>query len=106
MKNKKSLFAIVGILIVAAVGTTVALYTSNVILANNFSMADYKTETTESFVSPENWQPCDTTTKTISVTNKGSVDVVARIKLDDYWEDKDGNQKEEMEVGPHGDACF
>ncbi|MBR6166503.1 BsaA family SipW-dependent biofilm matrix protein [Candidatus Saccharibacteria bacterium] len=99
MKNKKSLFAIVGILIVAAVGTTVALYTSNVILANNFSMADYKTETTESFVSPENWQPCDITPKTVSVTNRGSVDVAVRIKLDDFWKDKDGNDLPDLMSG-------
>ena len=99
MKNKKPLFAIIGVFLIVAVGTTIALYTASVILPNEFKMAEYKTETTESFVSPKNWQPCDTTPKTVSVTNKGSVDIIARIKLEDYWEDASGNRLPDLMNG-------
>ena len=91
MKNKKSLIALVGIVALLAIGGTVAYYTSFVTLDNQFNVASYKIETIESFVSPNNWQPCDATPKTVAVTNKSSVDVSVRIKLSDYWKDKNGN---------------
>ena len=91
MKSKKSLIAIVGIVALLAVGGTTAYYVTSSTFDNEFDMASYRVETTEYFVSPNNWQPCDVTAKTVSVTNKSSVDVSVRIKLNDYWKDKNGN---------------
>lgn len=92
MKNKKPLFAIAGITALAVISVTTAYYINSVVLPNDFKAADYQAETTESFVSPSDWKPCDVTPKTISVKNKNSnINVTVRIKFEDYWKDRNGN---------------
>lgn len=90
MKNKKSLVAIIGILAVAAIGFTIAYNSDLMSFNNNFGTGLYRTEVSDTFTSPLDWKPCDTTAKTIAVKNTGTIDVAVRVKLDQYWKSKTG----------------
>ncbi len=85
MKNKKPLIAIAVVLAVAAIGATIAYNMDSMTFNNEFGVSTYKTEMSEAFNSPNNWKPCDTTAKEISVKNTGSIAVAVRVKLNQYW---------------------
>lgn len=85
MKNKKTLIAIAVILAVAAIGATIAYNMDSMSFNNLFHVSTYKTEMSETFNSPNDWKPCDTTAKEISVKNTGSIPVAVRVKLNQYW---------------------
>lgn len=99
MKNKKSLIAIIAIAAIALIGGSIAYFTATVSFENNFQVSTYQSSTTESFTSPRDWKPCDVTPKELSVTNTGSIPIGARIKLEDYWKDKNGNDLADLTDG-------
>lgn len=99
MKNKKSLIIAGAAVLLLGIGVTVAYNMDLIPFVNRFEMAKYQTEYTDTFTSPTDWKPCDTTPKTITITNKGNVDVSARVKLSDYWKDKDGNDLADLKNG-------
>ena len=88
MNNKKitTLFILIATLtLLGIVGFTIAYFTSSTDFENEFQTGLYQTEATETFVSPENWMPGDTTPKTLTVTNTGNVDVKARVCISEEW---------------------
>ena len=85
MKNKKTLIAIAAIIAVGAIGATIAYNMDSISFNNLFHVSTYQSQTTESFTSPNDWKPCDVTSKDITVKNTGSIAVAARVKLDQYW---------------------
>ena len=85
MKNKKTLIAIAAIIAVGAIGTTIAYFTGIVSFDNIFHTSTYQTQVTE--------------TLEISVTNSGSIPIAARIKLEDYWKDKNGGDLADLTDG-------
>ena len=96
VKGKKVL-PIIAVFLLAAVslGLTIAYNQDRAVLGNTFVNGVYRTVTTEDFVSPTNWKPCDRTPKTVTVTNTGNIDVAVRISYDEYWDggrslEKDG----------------
>jgi predicted ribosomally synthesized peptide with SipW-like signal peptide len=91
MKSKKTLIAIGAVIALALIGGSIAYFTGIVSFENNFHVSTYQSQTTESFTSPNDWKPCDVTPKEISVTNSGNIAIGARVKLEDYWKDKNGN---------------
>ena len=92
LKNKKSLLYIVLVLVVFLVLGTIAYFTSTDTLENIFLSGTYKTKTTEVFTSPTNWTPGDVTPKTITTKNEGTIPVRVRIKLDESWTSKNGDE--------------
>ena len=99
MKNKKPLIIAGVAVLLLGIGFTVAYNMDLIPFLNNFGLAKYQTEYVDTFTSPSDWKPCDTTPKTIAITNKGNVDVSARVKLSDYWKDKDGNDLADLMSG-------
>ena len=91
MKNKKALIAIGALAVSALIGGSVAYFTTQASFDNEFHVSTFQSQTSESFTSPTNWKPCDVTPKVITVTNSGSIALGARVKLDDFWKDKNGN---------------
>ena len=80
IKNKRVLlFGSVLCLAFAAIAITIAYNQDRAILANNFGASVYKTVTTEEFIGPDNWAPCQEVPKTVTVKNEGNVDVAVRI---------------------------
>ena len=82
MKNKKKIVtALAGLALVGAVGGTFAYFNSSATFENVFHTAGLGVKYTENFVSPNNWQPGDTTPKTLTVTNESSTPIRARVKI-------------------------
>jgi len=92
MKRKKTLFAIVAVLLVAVIGGTFAYFNSSATFDNQFSIGDYNVISKEVFTSPSNWSPGDTTPKTITAKNEGTVNAAVRIKYEEAWTDSNGDE--------------
>ena len=85
MNNKKTIIALLLIAIIGIVGITIAYFANSTDVENTFTTKEYGTTYTESFVSPENWLPGDTTQKTLVATNTGSVDQAVRVLVTESW---------------------
>ena len=90
MKNKKILVALLALVLVGLIGTTVAYYTTTATFNNDFTTGTYSTSIVEEFESPNNWTPGTTTTKKVNVKNNGSVEVAVRAKYTESWTASDG----------------
>lgn len=93
MNNKKVIIAL-ALLFGMAFGfsLTFAYNTDEVVMANKFKLAEWKTVYTENFESPSNWITCETVDKTIIIKNESDVDVAVRLKLAESWIDEDGHE--------------
>ena len=89
MRKKKSLFLILFLLI--GIGVTLAYFTSTSMLENEFKSGKYKTVSTDSFTSPSGWMPGDITPKTITTKNEGTFPVRVRVRLNESWKSKNGD---------------
>ena len=85
MKNKKSLIALVALLVVGVVGSTFAYFTTTKTFNNIFKTEEYKTTVSETFKSPANWTPGQTADKVVNVKNEGDVEIAVRVKLVQTW---------------------
>ena len=85
MKKKKTLIAIIAVLLVVVVGATFAYYTSNTSFENVFNAGKYKVTLTEVFESPDNWVPGETVPKTVTAKNEGTVPAAVRISYTEQW---------------------
>ena len=92
MKKKKSLIAIIAVLLIAVVGVTFAYFNSSAIFENQFNLGNYNIVTQEVFTSPSNWSPGDTTPKTITATNNGTINASVRVKIEEAWTDSNGDE--------------
>ena len=121
MKKKKNLFIIAFLCFITLVGVTIAYLQSSAVLENIFNAGTYKTVTHEEFVSPSNWTPGDTTAKTITTKNEGTIPVLVRVKLEEEWTSKNNeglpltftytlpgtdNDNTGGDSGDGGDDCF
>lgn len=89
MKNKKSVItAFLFIAVICLIGVTIAYFSNETSLNNEFKTKEYGTVVTETFTSPDNWLPGDTTTKTVVAENTGEVDEAVRISLTESWKTK------------------
>ena len=91
MNNKKSIIALLLVAIVGIVGLTIAYFSNQTTIDNEFKTKSYGTTYTEEFVSPDNWLPGTTTTKTIVATNSGQVDEAVRISFTESWTPNNSN---------------
>ena len=90
MKKKKNILVL--LILFLSIGVTIAYLQSTDTFENIFNAGTYKTVTTEEFTSPTNWAPGDTTEKTITTTNQGTIPVRVRVKLTETWtSSNDGN---------------
>ena len=91
MKKKRNLYIIAFLCFITLVGVTIAYLGSTSVLENIFEAGTYKTVTHEEFTSPSNWLPGDTTPKTITTTNEGTIPVMVRVKFDEEWTSKNSD---------------
>ena len=92
MKKKRNLYIIAFLCFITLVGVTIAYLQSTNTFENIFNAGTYKTVTHEEFTSPTNWTPGDETPKTITTKNEGTIPVRVRVKLEEEWTSKNGNQ--------------
>ena len=89
MKNKKTIVAIIAVLLVVVVGVTFAYFQSTASFENLFNVGIYKVTTTEVFESPSNWAPGQEIPKTITTTNEGTIPAAVRVSYTEQWLDGD-----------------
>ena len=89
MKKKINIIGI--IILLLSVGVTIAYLQSTDTFENIFNAGTYSVVTHEEFTSPDNWAPGNTTNKTITTTNEGTIPVRVRVKLEENWISKNGN---------------
>ena len=99
MKNKKSLIAIIAVLLVVVVGVTFAYFQSTGTFENVFQTGIYKLTTTEEFVSPDNWAPGQEIPKTITTTNEGTIPAAVRVSYTEQWLDGENDITSSIEEG-------
>ena len=88
--NKKKLLIVLGVSILTVLGGTVAYFTTSTDITNLFKTGLYEHEVVEEFVSPDNWTPGTTTSKTISITNNGSISMAVRASYTETWTSSNG----------------
>lgn len=88
MKNKKSLIAIIAVLLVVVIGATFAYFQSSASFENLFTTGTYKVVTTEVFESPTNWAPGEEIPKIITSTNEGTIPAAVRVSYTEQWLDE------------------
>ena len=72
------------------VGFTIAHSRDRSVLANVFEINNYQVQFTDTFQSPSNWITGQTVSKEIKVKNDTNTPVIARVKLTETWDSKDG----------------
>ena len=92
MKNRKSVVALLLVAIIGIVGLTVAYFSNSTSITNEFETSEYGTDVTETFTSPTGWQPGDETPKVLTVKNTGEVDEAVRVKVEEKWVNKNGQE--------------
>ena len=85
MKNKKSLIALVLIVIVGIIGFTYAYFSNSYNLSNEFETLPFNTSVNETIISPDDWVPGSTIEKNVIATNNSDVDVAVRISFTEEW---------------------
>lgn len=94
MKTRKtSIIALVALLVVALVGTTIAYWSQKSTIENPFSTGDqYGSTIVEKFTPKdgEDWLPGVKVPKSVTVSNDGNTDILVRAKLTETWTRKNG----------------
>ena len=91
--RKTSIIALVALLVVALVGTTIAYWSQTNTIENPFNTGKlYGSTIVEKFTPKdgEDWQPGATVDKEVTVKNEGDTDIVVRAKLTETWTRRDG----------------
>ena len=88
--KKKYIIALL-ILVICGIGTTFSYLSNKFIINNQFDSKQYGSTVSESFVSPNGWQPGDVTPKILLVTNTGNVDEAVRVQYEESWVSKNGD---------------
>lgn len=90
MKNKKRLLVLTGVSVFAILGGTLAYFTTSDNFENIFTIAKYQPQVVEQFESPETWTPGTTTSKNITVTNNGNINMAVRASYEEKWISSNG----------------
>ncbi len=85
MKNKKPIIALGALAVLGLIGGTIAYFTSEATFDNVFTTATYKTKSTETFSSPDNWLPGQTVPKSVVTLNEGTIPVAVRVSTAEKW---------------------
>ncbi|MBR3378185.1 hypothetical protein IKG50_02550 [Candidatus Saccharibacteria bacterium] len=101
-RSRKILPIIFGVVGFLAIGGTIAVNQSTHIFDNLFHVDEVtRIDFVETFDSPDDWQPCQEIPKTAIARNEEGVTVNLRLKYDEYWLSKEG---EDMPLQKDGDS--
>lgn len=96
---KKYLIVCLLLLTIGIVGITFASFRDDKDLENQFKINSYDTYTTQTFVSPDNWLPGDTTENKVFITNNGNTSVAVRISFEEEWKSTTGEILDNVQNG-------
>ncbi len=90
MKNKRIIIVILLVICIGFIGFTYAYFFNSTQLENEFKSKQFGATFNETFESPGDWKPGDTTEKRVFVTNNNDVDMAVRVSFTETWEATDG----------------
>jgi len=108
MKSKKLILILILVLTIGIVGLTIAYFANSSTITNTFNTNPYGTTVTEEFVSPDNWLPGTSTTKSLTVTNSGQIDEAVRISYTEVWTSrsaKNNNEEGDLPLQQNGNTA-
>lgn len=85
MKNKKSLVAIVLLIGVAFIATTIAFFNSTGVFDNIFKTKPYYAEFPTDVLVTENWLPGQTLDAVANVNNTTGINIAVRLSISEKW---------------------
>ena len=85
MKKKNIIVALLLVAIVGVVGLTIAYFSNQASVENEFTASEFGTTVTQTFVSPDNWLPGTTTNASIIATNNKNMEVAVKVTLSEEW---------------------
>lgn len=91
-KQKKKLLIVSAISALTILGGTLAYFTTSTDIVNKFKTALYQHSITEKFEAPSTWTPGTTTSKEITVTNTGNINMAVRASYTEEWVSSNGNK--------------
>ena len=89
-KNKKKASVFFASASLLLIGGAFALSQDISIFSNLFGLGFYRTVNYEEFVSPDNWNTCETVEKILKVRNEASMKIAVRLSYDEFWKAADG----------------
>ena len=91
IKNKKIFVFLALLLVVGAIGGTLAYFIGSSVFENVFRAGTFAQDIVETFKAPEDWKPGDVTPKTLEVTNNGTIPVKVAVEVYQEWSDINGS---------------
>jgi len=98
-KKHPKLFISLGVLLVLLIGGTLAYYYTHDSIDNVFKTKEYSSQSIETFESPDDWKPGDTTKKEIIVKNSGDLCEDVRVYYTEKWTNKNGDELPVLQNG-------
>lgn len=89
-KGKTLVVSIISLLTI--MGGTLAYFTTSTSFTNTFKAGKYQNQIVEEFTAPTNWTPGTTTSKTVKITNNGTINMAVRASYTEKWTDANGNE--------------
>ena len=88
LRQKRALVVAGVSLVILTIAGTIAYHQDSMFFANIFRAKDDVVEFSETFDSPDDWQPCQEIPKTAVATNKNDTPRYVRMKINEYWRTK------------------
>ena len=89
MSRKRSIVSLLFVGIFLFIGGVFAFNRDSISFNNLFHLGEHVATHTEEFVSPDDWQVCDETPKTLVTRNDSTHDIYVRLSYDEYWRMQD-----------------
>jgi len=85
--SKKKLMAIATFLVITLIGGSLAYWSQELSVENQFNTGKYGSELIEDITQCDDgdWEPGGTVNKKVKVSNTGNYDIIVRVKLDEEW---------------------
>jgi hypothetical protein len=84
-KSKKFILSLVFLFVICSTSAAFAWFSGSFTIVNQFKAGTVKFNFTECFISPNNWNAGDCTSKILHINNTGTKAVYTRIKLTPSW---------------------
>ena len=86
--RKNTFLLLLFVICMNLIGMTFSYFQFSLDANGEFKTSKFEATSYESFTSPGNWSPGDTTEKIVYVTNNGEEDMAVRISLEEEWKSK------------------
>lgn len=95
---RRCLYIVIVIFLLSMIKSTLAFWTQELWLNNEYQLGKYSTEIEETFKSPTNWLPGEDVNKKVHIVNNGTVPVFVKVQINLGWFGQDEITQEKYEL--------